>query len=558
MSFPATGAAAAAMEDCTEAFVEQLPPFEPQGGWEKTNNEWVSVLNGFLFSPVSVPVYNDHICAPAYKDSCSMLSFEEPVSSNHHMGLLTSNLMVLWNDSFPGSRSSIWRNWQSFNKRAVNSLLSIAGRSRSGFHYRCTQTPEPTVSLTFKRPDFSATVENVLMLIGEAKPSEEDQDEVIEDLVDNLSWKTLAWYRLPFLLAFTTAGRYLRMHVLLPPAAGSGSDKPVRYQLGKEFDMRNPAKRLQVAAVGLKIFQVMLGLQLRVPKYPIPLFQPRVNPIDERQSVELQGRHVIKITQALAPKGVYELLGLGKKKSRLPHSVHVVAKEASGYPDLHTLTIEPVCDPTRPKPNTEEELKSAIRAVLEALAGLHKARFCHRDVRWANILKASTGDWLLADFEHAAESGVDMEGSDMNPKLLPPQNVRSKKSGTLVACGKYDESGDIYRVGALVTELPKITLSPEARKFAEALMNEKKPIVDAEQALSMPWLADSVGTSAAGGAGARGSRSSSSSSSSSVVGYKRGRDGEAAGSGAGGPAAAASRKPRVEEKEDENEHKKKR
>ena len=38
-------------------------------------------------------------------------------------------------------------------------------------------------------------------------------------------------------------------------------------------------------------------------------------------------------------------------------------------------------------PRDEADLKRALRAVLQALQGMHQAGFVHRDVRWSNILR---------------------------------------------------------------------------------------------------------------------------------------------------------------------------
>ena len=39
------------------------------------------------------------------------------------------------------------------------------------------------------------------------------------------------------------------------------------------------------------------------------------------------------------------------------------------------------------RPSTEEEMRRAVRAVLQALMVMHGQGFVHRDVRWENLLR---------------------------------------------------------------------------------------------------------------------------------------------------------------------------
>lgn len=48
-------------------------------------------------------------------------------------------------------------------------------------------------------------------------------------------------------------------------------------------------------------------------------------------------------------------------------------------------------------------LKTCLSEVLCALEDLYKHGFCHRGVRWANILKNIDQTWMLIDFDFAAK-----------------------------------------------------------------------------------------------------------------------------------------------------------
>lgn len=47
------------------------------------------------------------------------------------------------------------------------------------------------------------------------------------------------------------------------------------------------------------------------------------------------------------------------------------------------------------------DLKNALKSVLKALSVLHAKGWVHRDIRWENILRDSTGQWFLIDLESA-------------------------------------------------------------------------------------------------------------------------------------------------------------
>ena len=52
-------------------------------------------------------------------------------------------------------------------------------------------------------------------------------------------------------------------------------------------------------------------------------------------------------------------------------------------------------------PESEMDLKNALKSVLKALSVLHAKGWVHRDIRWENILRDSAGKWFLIDLESA-------------------------------------------------------------------------------------------------------------------------------------------------------------
>ena len=71
-------------------------------------------------------------------------------------------------------------------------------------------------------------------------------------------------------------------------------------------------------------------------------------------------------------------------KTGVPCLVHCIAppKLVDG---VFSVELEPLGYERRP--SEEADLRHALRAVLQALQGMHQAGFVHRDVRWPNILR---------------------------------------------------------------------------------------------------------------------------------------------------------------------------
>jgi hypothetical protein len=93
--------------------------------------------------------------------------------------------------------------------------------------------------------------------------------------------------------------------------------------------------------------------------------------------------HVQKVCVG-APKCVYDVLGLDPTEPRVRHATQVVSRTERRHQYLFVL--KPVCVPAH-QPESEEELRMAVRAVLIALSDFHRYGFVHRDVRWPNILR---------------------------------------------------------------------------------------------------------------------------------------------------------------------------
>ncbi|CAG8542040.1 7658_t:CDS:2 [Funneliformis caledonium] len=119
-------------------------------------------------------------------------------------------------------------------------------------------------------------------------------------------------------------------------------------------------------------------------------------------------------------------------------------------------------------PQSLQELKRAIKCVLEALVVLHRSKYVHRDIRWDNVIQSSTNsmDWILIDLEHAGKEG-------------PPNGVGPNQ-------GPYDFKCDLYLVGELI-RTSGVDLSRTDTSFMNKLL-EMESRFTTMKALKNIWL----------------------------------------------------------------------
>jgi serine/threonine protein kinase len=52
---------------------------------------------------------------------------------------------------------------------------------------------------------------------------------------------------------------------------------------------------------------------------------------------------------------------------------------------------------------TDAEAKQAMLHVVSAVTALHQAGLVHNDIRWANVVRSTSGDWFLVDYDLMAQ-----------------------------------------------------------------------------------------------------------------------------------------------------------
>jgi hypothetical protein len=96
------------------------------------------------------------------------------------------------------------------------------------------------------------------------------------------------------------------------------------------------------------------------------------------------------------------------------------------------------------KPDSVDELITAIKHICECLLSLHQLGFYHCDVRWANIIEFF-GSWYLIDSEYACRR-------DETDLLATRSATTINKRFMLDTSKPWGPSFDLYQVGLLLAD----------------------------------------------------------------------------------------------------------
>jgi hypothetical protein len=322
---------------------------------------------------------------------------------------------------------------------------------------RTDTTGLTTVSM--KRPDVCvyARTKPVLILKGELKDRADELSKAVDELVKKMTgWNPHLLAGLPFLPCFVWAGSTFQWAMLRGKATATTAEVVLSPE---SINLSGQAGCVRLLQESMNMLTVLSYLgNVASPHVRLPLFRwvHRIN----GNSFRVQVDHVEKICKP-APMKVYELLQSDVTGAVCVKVIHV---RKDGRVMLH---VSPVC--MEAQPNTEAELKLALRSVLTALSAFHTEGLVHRDIRWENVLRSGSNIWRLADFEEAdqADRILDLSSRNNAGAFLPNEVLEGKP---------YTAKADVWAVGNLLkmwTEShPEVVLSAEGKDFMDLLLKE--------------------------------------------------------------------------------------
>ena len=312
-------------------------------------------------------------------------------------------------------------------------------------------TPEP-VSLKFERDtaeantsalttavrtrrDFRVMVgaRNLAALHGEEKAQFADFGLAQAEMLSKLGgWSATYLGSAPYLIGCAVGGSAMQFFAIVAPAQPGA--QPLLVPITNRFDLEVAHHRQAVYVVSLRLLRVLEWLSW----FP-PQGAPALGTKEQRESsgkvIEFNMSCVrlsVAVTQERYDNGLWNLYR--KLSKAAPKPAHLALPRGCGAHRQHALEVEqvednnrkrkrsasveevmegdrikvcitPVCLKARPR-DLNETVNMALD-VLEALEGLHKLNFVHRDVRMDNIMLGPGLGWFLVDLDEAAEMESD-------------------------------------------------------------------------------------------------------------------------------------------------------
>lgn len=152
---------------------------------------------------------------------------------------------------------------------------------------------------------------------------------------------------------------------------------------------------------------------------------------DLKQRFEREGAIVAQI----AHPSIVRLLARGEHEGRL-------------YLAMELLDGEPLSARLRRGPMPAEESLAGAREIASALAALHAKNVIHRDVKTSNIMRTSSGRWVLLDFglaRNMLETTRTRTGTLIGTiPYMSPERVKGRSGG---------KSADVWALGIVLFQL---------------------------------------------------------------------------------------------------------
>jgi hypothetical protein len=341
-------------------------------------------------------------------------------------------------------------------------------RARNSASVRGGDKDKLAAELHKKRPDFCLNYDEQTVFLGEEKMAG-NMEAAIDDVRTKMVWtRAQLGDDLPYLLAYAAAGTKIQLLMVMP-------DGEVATIFDNELDLQIFDDRLFIVRAVVNIARLLPAMAECVPSSKRTVFkQERPNGV----TVGISGVHFLKtvdLTNAEAKKHMNaqtltrlhrEVLSPGHG---LPHTVDVISVSVPSPADLKLRLELGLADVpfTAEGPKDLAVAQRALRHVLLALHALHGRGWCHRDVRWPNVLQRRDGggECILIDFEFAALSGAS-NVTWTNDEHQPREARPSCKANQVAWAPKHD----LWQVGKLLRlfELGLETDHPQMNEIRDA------------------------------------------------------------------------------------------
>jgi hypothetical protein len=268
------------------------------------------------------------------------------------------------------------------------------------------------------RPDWMLMIRQLLVIRGEEKG--DSSRATLRDAANELTSKMEAWNplffgELPYVFGYALAGTKFQLYALHPDGSVHylGGACGVRQSaIGRQLDLTFLDDRFVLLQYMINLVRVLQVMEPLVPHDAPPLGDmaaPWKRPESgEYSRIVFEPGFVIKILVQSSVGPVqydFDLLETlyAKVKSGSIRNLIMCQKDYPKYDEGGNMILHLFPVGLSILPKDVRELGVCLRAVLTALGDLHESQFCHRDVRWPNILRNVDTSWMLIDLDFAAK-----------------------------------------------------------------------------------------------------------------------------------------------------------
>jgi hypothetical protein len=271
-----------------------------------------------------------------------------------------------------------------------------------------------------------------------------------------LEWNPMVMGSIPFLLCVATGANFVQFAVMGPDRV---------FHFGERLNVLEVPHKLLFVRTVVNCFRIIrANLQFAPPAGSFGLYQ-RITREHSGCTIEFWESSVVKTftlkrsadeSCSFSPSRLKDLTMIfAALAERKPKFCEYPTKAPNIRARRNSLTVEMVPLGCKVFPADEQELRKALRCVLQGLRELHVLGWLHEDVRWPNVLRKANGDWFLIDYDCA----VKIAGSGPSKDL---------------ACAGHK----LFEAGT------PIRFSPGALAFGDFL----KTATTVEAALEHPWI----------------------------------------------------------------------
>ena len=383
----------------------------------------------------------------------------------------TSVVAQMLNPAFAvtsGSEMQMQLNWDRFF--TAMSQLAMAHNIRYQLSRNSASNSLSGITET-SRPDFLLLVDGKALLFGEEKAGAREIGKAAQELSEKLRWSSFTLgEQLPYVIGYAAGGTHLQLYLLLRQGT--------RVPISPELDVQVADHRFWLARAVAHILRLLPALSRLLPSEAIPIGQKlqRARGV----SLTIHGDHVIKVLTSEVEhvncarlRTFYETIC-----PKLEHAIKCDVTKSFWIDSKTTLYLHPLgMHASEDDQRCLPVVVKAVQSVLSALSRLHESEWCHRDVRWGNVLRSGDGSFMLIDFEFAAHEG---EMITWRNRYLPPEVVPNVTP--------WGRSQDICQVGMLLSGvLPQRTSMVEL--YAQLVHTDPLQRPGAREAMQHPPLA---------------------------------------------------------------------